>query len=223
MRTIFDNLVLNHPLQTLADDKMNDESKHIWEHESLGGIAENNAPLPRPVAALLILTFSTAVAITFPLYGQRPNAAIYSDYVALMGSPEVQKVLEDKTISVDRANEQAMALITKSLKQFDSPYEFQRAQHPITMNELRLIAPKIVELQQKGVNLQEYSIIGAEVVKANFEGNILPNGERERIQPWWDKGYHIAFWWFIIFCLAVIATVKRLPPITWKPDHTIAH
>ncbi len=213
----------DRPLFSLADDEMDKQSKYVWEHESLGGIAENNNPLPRPVIGLLLLTYFTAMAITFPLYGQRPNAAIYADYVALMNSTEVQKVLNDKTISHAQADKEAMALIEEALAHFDSPYAFQRAQHPIDMNKLRAIAPEIVELQTKGVDLREYNVIGNHLYKANFEGNIKPNGERERIQPWWDKGYQIAVWWFIIFCLAVIIAVKRLPHFSWQPDHSIAH
>jgi len=213
----------DRPLYTLADDAMDKESKHVWEHESLGGIAENNNPLPRPVITLLLLTYFTAMAITFPLYGQRPNAAIYADYVALMGSTEVQKVLEDKSISHEQADQKAMRMIEDALAKFESPYTFQRAQHPIDMNKLRAIAPEIVELQAKGVDLREYNVVGNHLSLANFEGNLKANGERERIQPWWDKGYTIAGWWFVIFCLAVIIVVKRLPHFSWRPDHTIAH
>ncbi|HXH71375.1 MAG TPA: hypothetical protein VNI58_00980 [Mariprofundaceae bacterium] len=215
--------IFSRPLISLTTDDQNQQARHTWEHESLGGIAENNNPLPRPVIGLLLLTFFTAIAITFPLYGQRPTAAIYADYVALMDSSSVQKVMDDKTISPEKADEKAMELIEDTLKHFDSPYEFQRTQHPITMNQLRVIAPQIIELQQKGVDLEEYSVIADHVYKANFEGNLKPNGEKERKQPWWDKGYHIAFWWFIVFCLAVIIAVKRLPHFSWQPDHSIAH
>jgi hypothetical protein len=213
----------DRPLFTLTSDDQNKEAQHVWEHESLGGIAENNNPLPRPVIGLLLLTYFTAMAITFPLYGQRPTAAIYADYVSLMDSAEVQKILDDKSMSHETRDEKAMALIENTLRKFDSPYAFQRAQHPITMNQLRMIAPQVVELQTKGVNLAEYSVIGAHLSKANYYGNRKPNGEIEALQPWWDKGYHIAIWWFIVFCLSVIIAVKRLPHFTWRPDHTIAH
>lgn len=220
---LFKGLKLKHPLHTLTDDKMVEDAKHIWEHESLGGIAENNNPLPRPVVGLLILTFVTAIAWTFPLFGQRPNAAIYTDYVSLMNSQPVQNVLNDKSISTGEADEKAMAMIENALTKYDSPYAFQRTQHPISMNDLRIMAPQIVELQNQHVDLEEYSIIGGDVVLANFEGNFKEDGTREKKQPWWDKGYTVAIYWFVGFCIAVIITVKRLPPITWKPDHTIAH
>lgn len=212
----------NNPLYSLADEAETEKNKHTWEGESLGGICEDNNPLPRPVISLLLLTFFSAVMITFPLYGQRPTAAIYADYVQLMDSPDVQKVLEDKTISHEQADKKAMALIEDALAQFDSPYTFQRAQHPITMNRLRVLKDQIVELQNKGVDLEEYSIIGAEVHKANFF-NIQDDGSVVAKQPWWDKGYTIAVWWFVLFCLAVIITVKRLPHFSWAPDHTVAH
>jgi len=213
----------DRPLFSLADDEMNKKSQHVWEHESLGGIAENNNPLPRPVITLLLLTFLTAMALTGPLYGQRPNAAIYADYVTLMSSTEVTKVLEDKTISHEQADKQAMHLIEDALSKFESPYTFQRKQHPLSMNQLRGIAPEIIELQTKGVDLREYNVIGNHLSLANFEGNVKANGERGRVQPFWDKGFTIAVWWFIVFCLAIIIVVKRLPHFSWRPDHTIAH
>lgn len=213
----------SRPLFSMATEEQNKAAQHVWEHESLGGIAENNNALPRPVISLLLLTFFTAVALTFPLYGQRPSAAIYADYVSLSGSVEVQKILNDKSKSPDIAGEEAMALIESTLARFDSPYDFQRTQHPITMNQLKVISPQLIELQQKGVDLEEYTVIGSTIGLANFEGNLKANGQKERKQPWWDKGYHIAVWWFLIFCLAVVITVKRLPHFTWRPDHTIAH
>ena len=212
----------SHPLYSLTTEDQNKEARYIWEHESLGGIAENNNPLPRPVIGLLLLTYFTAMAITFPLYGQRPTAAIFADYVTLMHSAEVQKVLHDKKLSHEQADEKAMQLIVKSLEHFDSPYSFQRQQHHITMNQLRMIAPKIVELQRSGADLEEYTIVGATVEKANFF-NIQPDGTVIAKQPWWDKGYTIAVCWFIVFCAAVIITVKRLPHFSWKPDHSITH
>ena len=211
----------SRPLYSLTTKDQNKEAQYVWEHESLGGIAENNNPLPRPVIGLLLLTYFTAMAITFPLYGQRPTAAIFADYVTLMGSSEVQKVLNDKKLTHEAADKKAMELIVHSLEHFDSPYDFQRAQHHITMNQLRMVAPKIVELQRSGADLEEYTIVGATVAKANFFNRV--DGKIVGKQPWWDKGYTIAVWWFIVFCAAVIITVKRLPHFSWKPDHSIAH
>ncbi|MDQ6950360.1 MAG: hypothetical protein Q9M26_01690 [Mariprofundales bacterium] len=188
----------------------------------MGGIAENNNPLPRPVIGLLVLTFFTAMMLTMPLYGQRPTAAIFADYVTLMNSSSVQKVLDDKTLTHAESDAKAMKLITTSLEKFESPYNFQREQHHITMNQLRMVAPQIVELQRKGVDLEEYTIVGATVAKATFF-SIQPDGTIINKQPWWDKGYTIAIWWFVIFAFSIIIAVKRLPHFTWAPDHTIAH
>lgn len=189
-----------------------------------GGIAENNNPLPRPVVGLLVLTFLTAMAWTFPLFGQRPNAAIYVDYITLMHSAPVEAILNDTNLTSLQADEKAMASIEKALAEFPSKYEFQRIQHPISMDDLRIMEDAIVELRnQPGIDLEEYSIIGNEVVMANFEGVWKEDGTRTRKQPWWDKGYMTATYWFFAFCVLIIITVKRLPPITWKPDHSIAH
>jgi len=212
----------NNPLHSLATEDQNKAAQDIWEGENLGGIAENNNPLPRPVIGLLLLTFATAIAITFPLYGQRPTAAIYLDYVALMNSTMVQEVMNDRSITHNAANKKAMALIEDSLEQFDSKYTFQRVQHPIDLDQLRVIAPQIVELQKAGVDLEEYIVVGQDVVLSNFF-NIQPDGSVIHKQPWWDKGYMTAFVYFIGFCLAVIIAVKRLPHWSWRPDHTISH
>ena len=212
----------NNPLFSLTTADQNKAAQDVWEGESLGGIAENNNPLPRPVIGLLLLTFATAIAITFPLYGQRPTAAIYLDYVSLMNSTMVQEVLNDKTLTHHDANLKAMALIEDALAHFDSKYTFQRVQHPIDLDQLSVIAPKIVELQRSGKDLEEYNVIGPDVIKANFF-NIQSDGTVLAKQPWWDKGYAIAFWYFIGFCIAVIIAVKRLPHFSWRPDHSIAH
>ncbi len=213
---------LRRPLHTLTTEDENQRAKDLWEGESLGGIAENNNPLPRPVIGLLLLTYFTAMAITFPLYGQRPTAAIYADYVALLNSEPVQEVINDTSLPYNERNDKAMAMIEDALAHFDSKYTFQREQHPISMDQLKIIAPQIVELQTAGVDLEEYIVVGPEVIKSNFF-NIQPDGTVIAKQPWWDKGYTVACWWFIVFCLSVIIAVKRLPPFTWRPDHSIAH
>jgi len=221
---LFEGLRLKNPLHSMSDEQMIKQAQHIWEHESLGGIAENNNPLPRPVVGLLILTFLTAMAWTFPLFGQRPNAAIYVDYITLMHSAPVEAILNDTSLTSLQADEKAMASIEKALAEFPSTYEFQRIQHPISMDDLRIMEDAIVELRnQPGIDLEEYSIIGDEVVLANFEGVWKEDGTRTRKQPWWDKGYMTSVYWFFAFCFFIIITVKRLPPITWKPDHSIAH
>ena len=221
---LLDGLKLSSPLQTMSNEEKVKEAQYIWENESLGGIAENNNPLPRPVVGLLILTFLTAMAWTFPLFGQRASPAIYADYYSILHSDPVQKVLNDTSITSSDADEKAMHMIEKALAEFPSKYEFQRVQHPITLNDLRIMEAQIVELQkQPGVDLEEYSVIGADIVRANFVGNFKADGTRETKQPWWDKGYTVAVWWFVGFCFVTIIAVKRLPPIDWKPDHSVAH
>ena len=214
---------LDNPLYTLTDDAANEKAKEVWEGESLGGIKENNNPLPRPVVGLLVLTILTAFAITFPLWGQRPTAAIYADFIPLTKSMDVQAIMNDKTHSITYNKEKAMDLIEKTLSQFDSKYAFQRSQHPITWDQLKAITPQIVELQSKGADLEEYEIVGDKVYLQNFFGREKPDGSIERKQPWWDKGYTIDIFYIIYFCTAVLIAVKRLPHFTWKPDHSKAH
>ncbi|RMF23843.1 MAG: hypothetical protein D6760_04600, partial [Deltaproteobacteria bacterium] len=155
---------LDRPLYTLTTDDENERAKDLWETEDLGGIKEYNNPLPRPVVALLLLTFFTAMAITFPLYGQRPTAAIYAEYIPLMQSEPVQKIINDTSKPFPVRTKEAMRLIEERVAQFDSPYSFQRAQHPISWEQLQVIAPQIVELQQAGADLEEYIVVGDKVV-----------------------------------------------------------
>ena len=76
------------PLVSLADDEQNKKAMQVWEGESLGGLTEDNNRLPQPVVWLLALTIVTAFLVTAPLWGQRPQAAIYKDYIALMDKAE---------------------------------------------------------------------------------------------------------------------------------------
>ncbi len=214
---------LDNPLYSLSDEAANQKAKDLWEGESLGGIKENNNPLPRPVIGLLVLTILTAFAITFPLWGQRPTAAIYADYIPLMKSADVQTILNDKSHSMRYNKQKAMELIEQTLSQFDSKYAFQRAQHPISWDQLSVIAPQIVELQSKGADLEEYEVVGDKVYLQNFFGARRPDGSIIRKQPWWDKGYTIDAFYVAYFCLAVFIAVKRLPHFTWRPDHSKAH
>ncbi len=45
---------------------------------------------------LVALTVVTAFFITFPLWGQRPTAALYAPYVNSMDKPEVLAAKDDK-------------------------------------------------------------------------------------------------------------------------------
>ncbi len=204
----------SNPLYTLSDEEQNAKAREVWEGESLGGIMEDNNRLPQPVVWLLALTILTAFLITFPLWGQRPNAAIYEDYVALMDTPEVQALPDDAA---------KMNYIVNKVKSQGSPWAALQERHPIDMDDLRMIKGQIIELKNAGVNLAEYNVIGNKVELANFEGNMKPDGTRERLQPWWDKGYTIDIFYVSYFCIAVMIAVKRLPNHEWQPDHSKAH
>ena len=202
---------LDNPLYAMSDDQLNDKAKGIWEGESLGGITEDNNRVPVPVVWLMGITIVTAFLITAPLWGQRPTAAIYQDYIAMMDSPEVQRIDNDP----DR-----MAYIVKTVKDKGSKWEALQERHPVTMNDLRIIKDQVVELENSGVNLAEYTIVGNKVVLANFEGEFYDNGTKQhRIQPSWDKGYTIDVFYVIYFCIAVTVAIKRLPPSSWQPTH----
>jgi hypothetical protein len=191
----------------MTTDDQNESAKTLWNQEPLGGITEDNNRLPPPVLGLLILTIITAFMITFPLWGQRPNAAIYEEYVALMDSPAIQ----------GKSDEEAMAYIVSQTK--DSKWKPLQERHPLNMDDLRLIKDDIIELQKQGADLREYTVLGNRLVLANFEGNVKPDGSKARIQPWWDKGYTIDIFFIIFFCIGVMVAVKRLPSYTWQPTH----
>ena len=200
------------PLYSLKDDEQNKVAQGVWEGESLGGISEDNNRLPVPVVWLLGLTIITAFAITFPLWGQRPTADIYLEYIQNMDSPAVQ------AIATDAGKMEYLVNNTKD----DSLKPFQE-RHPLTMDDLRMIKAQVIELHNQGLDLSEYTVIGDKVVLANFEGNVKPDGTIERKQPWWDKGYTIDIFYVTYFCIAVLIAIKRLPHYSWKPDHSIAH
>ena len=214
---------LDRPLYTVTTHDQNLEAQEIWEGESLGGIKENNRPVPAPIGVLLVLIIITAFLLTFPLWGQRPTAQIFADYVDLLNSPQVTQIMNNKDLTPQQADKLAMKSIEDRLDQFPSPYTFQRKEHQITMDQLKFIAPQIAKLRDEGADLSQYSIIGPDIVKQNFEGNPGPDGTTLRKQPWWDMGYTIDVWYVAYFCIAVFFMVKGLPPISWQPDHTKAH
>lgn len=204
----------DNPLYSLSTDDQNDGAKKLWEAESLGGITENNNRLPQPVVGLLLLTIVTAFLITAPLWGQRPTAAIYEEYVALMDTPEVQ------AISGDDAK---MEYIVNKVRTEGSKWTALQERHPLTMDDLRMIKDQVIELQRKGARLEEYTILGNRIVLANFEGAKREDGSTIRTQPWWDKGYTIDIFFIVVFCLSVIIAVKRLPNYSYVPDHSKHH
>ncbi len=199
----------DNPLGTLTTDDQNARAKKLWNEEALGAITEDNNRLPQPIIGLLVLTIVTAFLITFPLWGQRPNAAMFEPYIELMDAPEIQ----------GKSDDEAMAFIVAQVKASGNEWLPKLERHPVEMDDLRLIRDQVIELKNKGVDLREYNIVGNKVVLANFEGNKRPDGTVERIQPWWDKGYTIDIFFIIFFCLGVMIAVKRLPEYDWQPTH----
>ncbi len=205
--------IFDAPLATLSDQAKVDKDAKLWEAEDLGGMTEDNNRVPVPIVWLLMLTVLTAFAITFPLWGQRPTAAIYVEYLKAMDEPEIQAAANDAD---------AMAKIVKKYGGGANQALLER--HPLTMDDLRAIKPQVEALQKQGVDLSEYTVVGPEVVNANFEGNYRADGvTRIRTQPWWDSGYTIDVFYVIAFFLGVTITIKRLPPSTWQPRHGGEH
>ncbi|RFC32473.1 MAG: hypothetical protein DID92_2727745467 [Candidatus Nitrotoga sp. SPKER] len=204
--------VFNEPLVTLTHADTVARSKQLWEAEDLGGMTEDNNRLPVPVVILVLLTVATAFLTTIPLWGQRPTAAIYVDYIKAMDTPEILSIQETQ------GDDAAMKRIVEINK--NSPFNGQQGRHPVTMDDLRVIKPQIEEIMKlPDVDLKDYTVVGPEVKIANFEGNYRSNGKRERQQPWWDKGYTIDLFYLTMFFVGVTITVKRLPPYQWQPRH----
>jgi len=207
MTWTFDTLLV-----TTSEKAKYEKDEVLWEAEDLGGMTEDNNRVPVPIVWLLLLTVLTAFAITFPLWGQRPTAALYSNYIKAVDDPDVKAAANDAD---------AMAkIVAKSQGGQDQPL---LERHPLTMDDLRIIKPQIEELQKQGVDLKDYTVVGPSVVRANFEGNYRANGTREYQQPWWDKGYTIDVFYVIAFFVGVTLTIKRLPPSTWQPRHGGEH
>lgn len=198
------------PLYSLATDEQNKLTMEVWESESMGGIKEDNNRLPLPVVYLLILTIVSAYLLTFPLWGQRPTAAIYEEYVAIMDTPAVDALPNDLA---------RIEYIIDSVEKKGSVHLQEQQRHPVTMDDLRVLKPIIADLKTQNVRLEEYTILGSSAVLANYEGNIREDGSVTRTQPWWDTGYFIDIFYIIYFFLAVFIVVKRLPPSSMQPSH----
>jgi hypothetical protein len=203
----------DNPLHTLTTDDQNEAAVKVWEGESLGGITEDNNRLPPPVVSLLVLTIITAFMITFPLWGKRPTAAIYDEYIQMMDDAAIQ----------GKSDEEAMAYIVSQVTAGVSEHVFEQQRHPVEMDDLRLIRDQIIELKNQKADLREYTVLGNRLVLANFEGNVRADGTKERFQPWWDKGYTIDIFFIIVFCISVMIAVKRLPSYNWQPKHLEDH
>jgi len=200
----------NRAFTTLSDDATVEKSEALWESETLGGLTEDNNPIPVPVVWLVALTVITAFLVTFPLWGQRPTAALYAPYINAMDKPEVVAAANDV---------EAMKVIVAMSQADPAANQAMLERHPLSMDDLRIIKPQVQALQAKGVDLRDFTVVGPDVVIANFEGNYRPDGTRIRQQPWWDKGYTIDIFYLSYFFFAVFVIVKRLPPNTWEPRH----
>lgn len=197
------------PLRTMCNTAANEADKALWEKENLGGITEDNNRLPMPIVLLVVLTVITAFAVTFPLWGQRPTAAIYVGYIKAMNLPEVVAIKDD--------NEAIKKIIQLNAA---GPHEAMLDRHPVNMDDLRIMKPEMEALMAtKGVDLHDYEVVGDHVVLANFEGNKRADGSVIRQQPWWDKGYLIDIFYLSYFFIAVTVLIKRLPPSSWQPRH----
>jgi len=107
----------DNPLYSLLDEADNEKDKALWEKEDLGGITEDNNRVPMPVVLLVYLTVVTAFFVTMPLWGQRPTAAIYVDYVKTMSSPEVMAIQDDtaamaKIVAMNKGSVNESKLVT---------------------------------------------------------------------------------------------------------------
>jgi len=214
----------DQPLYSLSDDQEQNEMIALWEAEKHGGLSEGNNRLPFPIVFLIGLIILTAFMITLPIWGQRPNAATYEDYVKLMDSPEVQRLATP---------EEKMAYVANAAFQMgDSTRKGELDRHPLTWDDLLNLAPHIKEVQAGGGQyaLNEYTVLGDRIVLANFEGNFkgesavfngmgsgAGSGVRSRIQPWWDIGYTIDVFYVSYFCILMVLIIKRLPHFSRKP------
>lgn len=206
---------LDNPLYSLADEEENRQALEKWQAERHGSLWEGNNRLPFPVTFLIALIIVTAFLMTMPIWGQRPTAQLYAPMVSLMDSPEVQQM---------SSNEERIAYLTAEAKKAyesmpDSRLPGLLDRHPITWEDLQLMAPAIRELQSAGgpYGLDEYTVVGDQVVLANFEGNWREDGKRERKQPWWDKGMLIDLFYVSYFVIAMTIVCKRLPHFSQKP------
>jgi len=208
----------DRPLYSLSSKEENDRAKALWESESLGGMTEDNNRTPMPVVLLVILTVLTAFLMTFPLWGQRPTAAIYAEYVKSMNSPEIMAIKDD-TAAMEKIVQMNLGIQQPSKWNYDG----LRDRHPMTMDDMRIIKPQIEALMAKGVDLEDYEVVGDKVVFANFEGNFRADGTQERKQPWWDQGYTIDIFYLISFFVGTAIVVKCLPLYKWQPRYDHDH
>ena len=204
----------DQPLHCLSDEQEQKEILELWEKEKHGGLSMGNNRIPMPIVWLLGLIILTAFMITQPIWGQRPNAGVYVDVIAAMDTPAVQNQATPEA----KAKAAMQAGLAKATGRTVGDLE----RHPLSWDDLLNIAPQIREIQAQGSSaryaLDNYNIVGDKVALANFVGNRMANGFRERKQPWWDIGYSIDVFYVTYFSITMVIVIKQLPHFTRKPD-----
>ncbi len=202
------------PLYSLSSEEEQAEMIRLWEAEKHGGLSMGNNRLPLPLVWLMALIILTSFLVTMPIWGQRPNAAVYEDLVKHMNDPEIQ--------ALSTPEEKMKALYAKAYAAATGRRAGDLDRHPIEYDDLLNIAPEIIEAQAAaaagGYPLDNYNVIADTIHLANFEGNVLADGRIERKQPWWDKGYTIDVFYVTYFVIFATLVCKRLPHFTRKPD-----
>lgn len=199
------------PLYSLSDDKDQAEMLKLWEAEKHGGLWMGNNRLPFPFTFLMALIILTAFMITMPIWGQRPKADNFQEHVKLLDSAEIQALTTPEE-KMKRINQIAF-------EKADGRTKAQLERHPLTYDDLLNIAPAIRELQTSAkYPLGYYNVLGDTVALANHEGNYRDDGKRERVQPWWDKGYTIDVFYVSYFIIVMVLVIKRLPHFSRKPN-----
>lgn len=203
----------DQPLYSLSDENEQKAILDLWSKEKHGGLAEGNNRLPFPLTFLIALIILTAFMITMPIWGQRPTAAIYEDFVKLMDTPEVARLATPE--------EKMKYVASRAYDMGDGRRKGDLERHPLTWDDLLNIAPAIKEIQAGGKYPAEwYSVMGDKLVLANFEGAWTEIGGktvRTRVQPWFDMGYAIDLFYVSYFVILMVIVIKRLPHFSRKP------
>jgi len=199
------------PLYSMSSEQEQNDMIRLWESEKHGGLWMGNNRLPLPLTYLIALIIITSFLMTMPLWGQRPTADIYLEMVKNMNSAEIQALATPE--------EKMKRLFDIAYSAADGRTQGLLVRHPITFDDLLLIAPGIIEAQKSGAYpLNNYNVVADKILLANFEGNYREDGKRERIQPWWDKGYTIDVFYVSYFLLTIVLICKRLPHHSKKPN-----
>jgi hypothetical protein len=198
------------PFETLSDTATVGGAEQLWERESLGGLTEDNNPIPPFVIWLVALTVLHRVLRNLPAVGTAADRRPVRALRQVDGEPgSAGRKGRRRGDAEDRRDESGHgndALLSR---------------HPLTMDDLRLIAPQIKALETRaGVDLKDYTVVGANVVIANFEGNYRPTGRGSGSSPGGTRVYHRPVLSLGVF-LGVFLVVKRLPPVAWQPRHGV--